>query len=123
MIKSGANLKVIESDWKAFHKFKRSIPDESVIEAEFRSITVTATDKAFRFFHALRDACASTLGYDREYAKNELCCMFGIVLEAEEDITEPAWSSHCVSGYSVDRESFCVSSRKLRCTHEKGNGK
>jgi len=48
-----------------------------IIEAEVINATEKPTNKAVRYFHKLRDLYAGELGYSREYAKNELCLLYG----------------------------------------------
>ena len=97
MVKTGGNLKVLDGFMKSFARFKSEVPEGCVVEAEFRGVSISASDQAFKYFHALRDLYANGMGYDKEYAKSELCCLYGVALEADGVKEIPQWSGHVVT--------------------------
>ena len=95
--KTGGNLRIIDEDALRFARFKSDIPEGVEVEAEFRGVTPPSSDRSLKYFHALRDEYANALGYDKERAKNELCCMYGVALEADGLDEIPPWSGHVIT--------------------------
>lgn len=91
-------LRVDERDAVAFERYKDKFEHGAVLVAEFRKEGGDTSERAFQFFHALRDLYASSAGYDREFAKNELCMRFG-VFEPVDQPEPPPWSGHIVEMY------------------------
>ena len=50
-----------------------------------------ATQDAFEMFHVVRDAYAKVNNYDKQFAKNELCVLFGVSVECEPGWKYPDW--------------------------------
>lgn len=91
-------LRVDERDAVAFDRYKQRFEAGAVLVADFKKPGGGASERAFQFFHALRDLYASAAGYDREFAKNELCMRFG-VSEPVDRPEPPHWSGHIVEMY------------------------
>lgn len=98
----GNKLKIDERDIVAFDRYKAKLADDAEIVADFRVREDDFSERAFHYFHVLRDKYASAVGYDREYAKNELCHRFGItapVIGEAPDWTPPTWGGHIIEIY------------------------
>jgi hypothetical protein len=51
----------------------------------------SASEDAFKLFHALRDEYATAQGMSKIEAKDQLCVMFGISVEYEGQADLPKW--------------------------------
>jgi len=95
MVKINGALRVLDADKPLLEGWKQKISEGQVIQANFSEEAANASQKARKYFHLIRDAYARAMGYDREYAKDELCIGFGVA-ELLENILEepPRWSGH-----------------------------
>ena len=94
-MKVGQYIKVVDDDIAPFARYKLGLEEGEVVEVVFRPIDDSASSRAIRLFHAIRDRYADALGFEREYAKNELMCRFGISLPLERAI-EAEWDGRGV---------------------------
>lgn len=96
MVKHGDKLYPCDGDKPRVRGFKEGLVEGQVITVEF-SKEAPATDEAFHYFHLLRDAYASTNGYNKQYAKDELCVQWGVALPIGKALEKPPkWSGHVV---------------------------
>lgn len=99
MVKVDNNrLRVDERDAVAFERYKQRFAEGTEIVAEFKKASSPTSERAFMFFHVLRDLYASAAGYDREFAKNELCLRFGVSVPIDHP-QSPPWSGNIVEMY------------------------
>lgn len=91
-------LHTLDSDRQALSEFKRSLAIGQVVETEFRSDIEDPSDRARRYFHMIRDRYAQRMGYDKEYAKDELMVLRGVAMKLEDAADRPpAWTGHPVT--------------------------
>lgn len=95
------SLQVMDNTMKDFRNVKERIPLGGIVECEFRTPRREKSDVQMGLFHAIRDRYAQAMGYDREYAKSELCLLYGVSQEIQAPsvvgIDIPKWSGHIVS--------------------------
>lgn len=94
----GNKLRLDPRDAPAFERYKAKLSDGAEVIAEFRIREDSSSERARNYFHALRDRYGAALGYDKDYAKNELCMRFGIFVPVDQ-IEPPDWTGHIVNMY------------------------
>ena len=92
----GNKLKVDDRDIVAFDRWKQKLDDGTEITANFTQRREDASERARNYFHVLRGRYAAAMGYDKEYAKNELMLRFGVW---EEPRVATEWSGHLIDMY------------------------
>jgi len=84
-------------------RLKATLGEGQVIEMILRPAGYTG-GKAYKLFHVVRDRYAMAVGYDKQYAKDELLCRFGDAGPAEEILSDPPeWIDHAVACRVWDR--------------------
>lgn len=129
MVKIDGNLRVTEMSKPVLEEWKKGISDGQVVEVEFRGPALSSSNRARKKFFTLRDLYANALGYDKGYAKDELCCMFGVAQEAEAGecpegwheivIWDEGWHRKSLSNYT-QREMYNLIENVLKSCHENG---
>lgn len=103
MSKVAKGFQVDERDAAEFARFKSHFSEGDKVVAHFRKASDSASEAAMRLFHSLRDAYMVEVGYDKEYAKNELMIRFGVADKIDFDVDEddklPPYSGHVVVMY------------------------
>lgn len=95
MVKKDGMLRPLEGDKQRLADFKTRISEGEVVQVNFSQESPPASVKARRYFHLIRDAYARSMGYEREYAKDELCIGFGIAVSLQDALEDPPkWSGH-----------------------------
>lgn len=112
MVKVAGKLKVTDDSTTAFESWKKGIPDGQVVEALFQGITQHGNDMQRKYFHALRDKYAAALGMSKVYAKEELCCLFGVAHEEEAADCPPGWHTVEIWGQVWYRKSLLEYSKR-----------
>lgn len=100
-IKDGERIKVVPDDIAPFARYKLGVEEGSMVEIVFRPIDESASSRAVRLFHAIRDRYADALGFERDYAKNELLCRFGISLPIDR-AAEAEWEGRVINIWGKD---------------------
>lgn len=114
MVKVDGMLRPLEGDRQRLADWKQRISDGQVVQVNFTTADPPASVKAKRYFHLIRDAYARALGYDREYAKDELCIGFGVAISLAEALEDPPkWSGHLrkIWGKEYVRKSIAAYTR------------
>lgn len=97
MVKLGNNLKVLDGDLPSLKQFKQGLSEGQVVQAEFTVEPKEATTQQWKYFHKLRDRYSSEMGSDKEVAKDELCCLWGVAMTAREALEHPPeWTGKIV---------------------------
>lgn len=115
-VKIGNKIKVVDDDIEAFARYKLGVEEDSVVEIVFRPVDESASSRAMRLFHAIRDRYADYMGYDRDYAKDELMCRFGISLPIDR-AHEAEWDGRVIQIWSKYLFRKSISSYKKSEIH------
>lgn len=94
MVKVGESLRPVSGEQPRINRFKERLSEGQVVRVNF-SVDAPASYSARRYFHVIRDAYARAMGYEKEYAKDELCIGFGIAMTVADALEDPPeWAGH-----------------------------
>ena len=95
MVKINGMLRVIDSDRPALDSWKMKVSEGQIVHVNFAKEAPPASIQARKLFHLLRDRYSAGMGYSKEYAKDELCVLFGVSVTMEEALeSRPKWAGH-----------------------------
>ncbi len=95
MVKMNGMLKPLEYDKKRLQEFKETVTEGQVVQVNFTTEQMPASRAARKYFHLMRDVYARSLGYEKEYAKDELCVGFGVSMLLQDALEDPPkWSGY-----------------------------
>ena len=95
MVKVNGMLRIIDPDRPAMDHWKKGISEGQIVQVNFAKELPPASVQMRKLFHLMRDRYAAGLGYDKEYAKDELCILCGVATTLEDALEDPpSWPGH-----------------------------